>query len=135
MKRMTTKLGAILAGCLMTVSAWGQAVLPSTTLTLPTTADELNGMGFSNKSDVSFTIEDDYVVFPAYQLYSSNNQTWTNENGSGSSSREWTTSETPFKGSSYWHIATTAKTATTNSSRTYCYRVANCMEVKVLGKP
>ncbi len=135
MKKMTTKLGAILFGCLMTVSAWGQAVLPSTTLTLPTTADELNGMGFSNKSDVSFVIEDDYVVFPAYQLYSSNNQTWTNENGSGSSSREWTTSETPFKGSSYWHIATTAKTATTNSSRTYCYRVANCMEVKVLGKP
>ena len=135
MKRMTTKLGAILAGCLMTVSAWGQAVLPSTTLTLPTTADELNGMGFSNKSDVSFTIEDDYVVFPAYQLYSSNNQTWTNENGSGSSKRTWTTAETPFKGSSYWHTTTEAKTATTNSSRTYCYRVANCMEVKVLAKP
>ena len=119
----------------MTVSAWGQAVLPSTTLTLPTTADELNGMGFSNKSNVSFTIEDDYVVFPAYQLYSSNNQTWTNENGSGSSKRTWTTAETPFKGSSYWHTTTEAKTATTNSSRTYCYRVANCMEVKVLAKP
>lgn len=135
MKRMTTKLGAILFGCLMTVSAWGQAVLPSTTLTLPTTAEELNGMGFSNKSDVSFAIEGDYVVFPAYQLYSSNNQTWTAENGSGSSTREWTTAETPFKGSSYWHTTTDAKTATTKSSRIYCYRVANCMEVKVLGKP
>lgn len=136
MKRMTTKLGAILFGCLMTVSAWGQAVLPSTTLTLPTTAEELNGMGFSNKSDVSFAIEGDYVVFPAYQLYSSNNQTWTTEYvEGGSSSRTWATSETPFKGSSYWHTVTTAKTATTKSSRTYCYRVANCMEVKVLGKP
>lgn len=136
MKKMTTKLGAILFGCLMTVSAWGQAVLPSTTLTLPTTAEELNGMGFSNKSDVSFAIEGDYVVFPAYQLYSSNNQTWTTEYvEGGSSKRTWTTAETPFKGSSYWHTTTEAKTATTKSSRTYCYRVANCMEVKVLGKP
>lgn len=132
---MTTKLGAILFGCLMTVSAWGQAVLPSTTLTLPTTAEELNGMGFSNKSDVSFAIEGDYVVFPAYQLYSSNNQTWTNENGNGSTENTWEITEAPFKGSSYWHTTTVAKAATLRGSRNYCYRVANCMEVKVLGKP
>ena len=72
-------------------------------------------------------------VYGAYQSRTS--QLWTTCDGSGSSSRTWVApSDSPFKGSSYYHTSTTAKTASANTSRVYIFKVTNVVSVSALVK-
>lgn len=70
-------------------------------------------------------------VYGAYQ--SAGNQKWITTDGSGSSSRTWEATGV-FKGSGYYHTATTAKTATANTTRTYFFKVKGIKSVSALVK-
>ena len=77
----------------------------------------------------------DTVIFSPYLLYQSaatGYQEWTGCAGSGSTGTTWNAMGC-FKGSSAW-FTSSAKAATTRSTRQYFYNVTNCSEVSILVK-
>ena len=77
----------------------------------------------------------DTVIFSPYILYQSAAtgwQEWTGCAGSGSTGTSWNALGV-FKGSSVW-FTTSAKAATTRSTRQYFYNVTNCTAVQILVK-
>lgn len=78
-------------------------------------------------------------AFVGYQSSVNNDgaQAWITFNASGSSSVDAWEATDPFKGSDYYKMASsgaqTHRAAAINSSRTYKYRVSNCVKVSMLG--
>ena len=86
-------------------------------------------------NSVNYFESGDTVIFSPYVLYQSAAtgwQEWTGCAGSGSTGTTWDAMGC-FKGSSAWYT-TSAKAATTRSTRQYFYNVTNCSDVLILVK-
>lgn len=89
--------------------------------------------GQNNKVD--YFESGDTVIFSPYMLYQSaatGYQEWTGCAGSGSTGTTWNAMGC-FKGSAAW-FTSSAKAATTRSTRQYFYNVTNCSDVLILIK-
>ena len=91
-----------------------------------------SGVLGDNGTMYSYDADNKVLVVSAFVAYqSAKTQKWvTTPMGSGSTSFTWDAVDV-FKGSSFYGM-TTAKAATTNTSRDYSFKVTNCKKVSAL---